>query len=46
MAACIAGAHSKWDERPLLVVEKTELTLSEDEIKTDILKFFEGKIAH
>jgi fatty-acyl-CoA synthase len=46
MAACIAVAHSKWDERPLLVVEKKpELTLTDEEIKTDILKFFEDKIA-
>lgn len=46
MAACIAVAHSKWGERPLLIVEKkSELTISEEELKNDILKFFEGKIA-
>ncbi len=47
MAACIAVAHPKWDERPLLVVEiKAELTITQEEIKIDILRFFEGKIAH
>ena len=42
MAACIAVAHTKWDERPLLVVVKkpgAELT------KDELLKFYEGKIA-
>jgi fatty-acyl-CoA synthase len=42
MAACIAAAHPKWDERPLLVVVKkpgAELT------RNDLLKFYEGKIA-
>jgi 3-(methylthio)propionyl---CoA ligase len=42
MAACIAVAHPKWDERPLLVVVKkpgTELT------REAMLSFYEGKIA-
>jgi fatty-acyl-CoA synthase len=42
MAACIAARHPKWDERPLLVVQKkpgAELTRSE------LLGFYEGKIA-
>ena len=42
MAACIAAAHPKWDERPLLVVVKkpgAEVT------KEELLAFFEGKIA-
>jgi len=42
MAACIAAAHPKWDERPLLVVVKkpgTELT------RHELLKFYDGKIA-
>jgi 3-(methylthio)propionyl---CoA ligase len=42
MAACIAIAHPKWDERPMLVVVKkpaTELT------RETLIAFFEGKIA-
>jgi 3-(methylthio)propionyl---CoA ligase len=42
MAACIAVAHPKWDERPMLVVVKkpgAELT------RDGLLAFFEGKIA-
>ena len=42
MAACIAAAHPKWDERPLLVVVKkpgAELT------REELLAFFDGKIA-
>jgi 3-(methylthio)propionyl---CoA ligase len=42
MAACIAVAHPKWDERPLLVVVKkpgAELT------REAMLAFYEGKIA-
>ena len=42
MAACIAAAHPKWDERPLLVVVKkpgAEVT------RDDLLAFFEGRIA-
>jgi fatty-acyl-CoA synthase len=42
MAACIAAAHPKWDERPLLVVMKkpgAEVT------REELLTFFEGRIA-
>jgi fatty-acyl-CoA synthase len=42
MAACIAVRHPKWDERPLLVVEKkpeAELT------REQLIGFYEGKIA-
>ena len=42
MAACIAAAHQKWDERPLLVVVKkpnAELT------REELLSFYEGRIA-
>ena len=42
MAACIAVAHPKWDERPLLVVVKkpgAEVSAAE------LLAFFDGKIA-
>ncbi len=42
MAACIAAAHPKWDERPLLVVVKkpaAQLT------REELLAFFDGKIA-
>ena len=46
MSACIAIAHPKWDERPVLVVEKKPgVTKSDAELKADILQFFEGKIA-
>jgi fatty-acyl-CoA synthase len=42
MAACIAVAHPKWDERPLLVVvKKPNATASRDEL----LAHFEGKVA-
>jgi len=42
MAACIAAAHPKWDERPLLVVvKKPGVELSRDEL----LGFFDGRIA-
>jgi acyl-CoA synthetase (AMP-forming)/AMP-acid ligase II len=42
MAACIAAAHPKWDERPLLVVvRKPGAALSRDEL----IRFYEGKIA-
>ena len=42
MAACIAARHSKWDERPLLlVVTKSGHTLTCEEM----LAFYEGKIA-
>jgi fatty-acyl-CoA synthase len=42
MAACIAVAHPKWDERPLLVVVKkpgAEVT------REELLAFYEGKVA-
>jgi 3-(methylthio)propionyl---CoA ligase len=42
MAACIAVAHPKWDERPLLVVVKKPGA----EVSTaELLAFFDGKIA-
>ncbi len=42
-AAAIAARHEKWDERPvLLVVKIPDTTLTE----TDLLAFYEGKIAH
>ena len=42
MAACIACRHSKWDERPLLVVVlKSGAKLSREEL----LGFFTGKVA-
>jgi 3-(methylthio)propionyl---CoA ligase len=42
MAACIAIAHPKWDERPMLVVvKKPAAELSRDEL----IAFFDGKIA-
>ncbi|MBC7945679.1 MAG: long-chain fatty acid--CoA ligase, partial [Burkholderiales bacterium] len=41
-AAVIGIRHTKWDERPLLiVVKKPDAELTRDEI----LKFFEGKVA-
>jgi acyl-CoA synthetase (AMP-forming)/AMP-acid ligase II len=41
MAACIAAAHPKWDERPLLiVVRKPESQVSRE----GLLEFFEGKV--
>jgi fatty-acyl-CoA synthase len=41
-AACIAARHSKWDERPLLVVvKKADAQLSRDEL----IRFYDGKIA-
>jgi acyl-CoA synthetase (AMP-forming)/AMP-acid ligase II len=42
MAACIAVAHPKWDERPLLVaVKKPGAALTREEL----LAFYEGKVA-
>jgi fatty-acyl-CoA synthase len=42
MAACIAAAHPKWDERPLLVVvRKPGATVTREEL----LAFYEGKVA-
>ena len=46
MAACISAFHPKWDERPMLVVvKKPDVQGSDESIKQDILKFFDGKIA-
>lgn len=46
MAACISAFHPKWDERPMLVVvKKPDAQGSDEAIKQDILKFFDGKIA-
>jgi fatty-acyl-CoA synthase len=42
MAACIAAKHPKWDERPLLVVQKRP---GSEVSKQDLLAFYEGKIA-
>jgi fatty-acyl-CoA synthase len=42
MAACIAIAHPKWDERPLLVVVRKP---GADATAADILGYFEGKVA-
>jgi 3-(methylthio)propionyl---CoA ligase len=42
MAACIAIAHPKWDERPLLVVMKKP---GAEATPAEILGFFEGKVA-
>jgi len=42
MAAVIAVAHPKWDERPLLVVVKKPDTTVD---KADLIAFYEGKIA-
>jgi fatty-acyl-CoA synthase len=42
LAACIAVAHPKWDERPLLIIEKKEnatLTMH------DLLALYEYNIA-
>jgi 3-(methylthio)propionyl---CoA ligase len=42
MAACIAIAHPKWDERPLLVVvKKPGVEVSKEEL----LRHYEGKLA-
>jgi len=42
MAACIAAAHPKWDERPLLVVvRKPNASLTRQELLTH----YEGKVA-
>ena len=42
MAACIAVAHPKWGERPLLVVVKRPGT---DVSREEVLKFYDGKVA-
>jgi len=42
MAACIGVRHPKWDERPLLVVQKkagAEVT------REELIAFYDGKIA-
>jgi fatty-acyl-CoA synthase len=41
-AACIAVAHPKWDERPLLLVVRRP---GADVAREELLGFFEGKIA-
>ena len=41
-AAVIGVPHPKWDERPLLVAVKAE---GEDPSETELLDFFDGKIA-
>ncbi|MFM0545262.1 3-(methylthio)propionyl-CoA ligase [Paraburkholderia strydomiana] len=41
-AVCIGARHSKWDERPLLVVvKKPDSALTQDEL----LAFFDGRVA-
>ena len=45
MAACIAVAHPKWDERPLLVVVKKPGEAAAKATAADILAHFEGRIA-
>jgi 3-(methylthio)propionyl---CoA ligase len=42
MAACIAAAHPKWDERPLLVVVKKP---GAQVSRSELIAFYEGKIA-
>ena len=39
-AAAIAAKHEKWDERPILVAVK-----SDDVAETDLLNFYDGKVA-
>jgi fatty-acyl-CoA synthase len=42
VAACIAARHPKWDERPLLVVQrKPGASISREEL----LEFYQGKVA-
>ena len=44
--ACIAIAHPKWDERPLLVVvKKPNYIRSEQLLKEEIWQLFQGKMA-
>ena len=46
MAACIAIAHPKWDERPLLVVVKREGATSDDAtLKAKLLDMLTEKVA-
>jgi fatty-acyl-CoA synthase len=42
LAACIGVRHPKWDERPLLVVQKKP---GAHVTRDELLKFYEGKIA-
>lgn len=42
MAACIAAHHSKWDERPLLIVVKKP---GASATREQLLSFFEGHVA-
>ena len=42
LAACIGVRHPKWDERPLLVVQKKA---GADVTRDELLKFYDGKIA-
>ena len=42
MAACIAAKHPKWDERPLLVVQKKP---GAEVSRRELLDFYQGKIA-
>ncbi len=42
MAACIGVAHSKWDERPIVVVVKKP---GAQVTREELLKFYEGKTA-
>ncbi len=45
MAACIAVAHPKWDERPLLVVMKKPGADEKLATREALLAHFEGKVA-
>lgn len=46
MAACIAIAHPKWDERPLLVVVKREGATTDDAtLKANLLEMLAEKVA-
>jgi fatty-acyl-CoA synthase len=42
IAACIGVRHPKWDERPLLVVQKKT---NAEVTREELLAFFNGKIA-
>lgn len=42
MAACIAAHHSKWDERPLLIVSTRP---GASATREQLLSFFEGRVA-
>ena len=42
MAACIAAHHSKWDERPLLIVATRQ---GASATREQLLSFFEGRVA-